>query len=213
MKEFLTEDKVREMIVYIADKIIENKAQLSDIDSQIGDGDHGFGMAGGMRRAKEKVLVLENCGNAYKLFEAAGKAMLMSMGGASGVIFGSLYFSGGKEMAPSDRIDAAGLANMFNISLLAIKERGKAQVGDKTMVDALEPAVVAMEENREKGLLTMLLAAEEAARQGMEATKGMTAKFGRAKNLFERAVGHQDAGAVSVYIIFRSMREFVENAR
>ena len=106
-------------------------------------------------------------------------------------------------------------------SLAQIKERGKAQVGDKTMVDALEPAAEAMKACAEKGDLSAMLAqAAEAARQGMENTKNYQAKYGRAKSLMERATfwcvgdqirkGHQDAGATSTWIIFRSMNEFVE---
>ena len=137
--------------------------------------------------------------------------MLMSMGGASGVIFGSLYLAGAKGMNPKAELNASDLASMERKSLEAIKERGKAQVGDKTMVDALEPAVLAMEKYQGSSLLEMLRAAEEAAKQGVENTKNYTARFGRAKSLMERAIGHQDAGATSVWIIFRGMREFVEN--
>ena len=150
--------------------------------------------------------------NAYKLFETAGQAMLMSMGGASGVIFGSLYLAGAKGMEAKSVLAAADLAAMERKSLAAIKERGKAEVGDKTMVDALAPAVEALEANKDQSLLKMLKAAEEAARTGMENTKNYTAKFGRAKSLMERAIGHQDAGATSVYFIFQGMREFVEDA-
>ena len=103
------------------------------------------------------------------------------------------------------------LAAMEKKSLKAIQERGKAEVGDKTMVDALAPAVEAMEANRDADLLTILKAAEEGARQGMENTKKYVAKFGRAKSLMERAIGHQDAGATSVYLIFQGMREYVED--
>ena len=103
------------------------------------------------------------------------------------------------------------LTEMERKSLAAIKERGKAEVGDKTMVDALAPAVEAMEENSRKGLLEMLKAAEAAAAAGVEATKKYQAKFGRAKSLMERAVGYQDAGATSVWLIIQGMREFVED--
>ena len=96
-------------------------------------------------------------------------------------------------------------------SLAAIQERGKAEAGDKTMVDALEPAVEAMEESSGKGLLAMLKAAEEAAAKGVEDTKKYQARFGRAKSLMERAVGYQDAGATSVWLILQGMREFVED--
>ena len=206
----LTAEDVREMLIYIADKVIAKKPYLTEIDSAIGDGAHGIGMAGGMRKAKEKLLKMEGEENAYAIFEAAGKAMLMSMGGASGVIFGSLYLAGAKGAEPKASITSEDLAVMERKSLAAIQERGKAEVGDKTMVDALSPAVDAMEANSEKGLLEMLRAAEEAARQGVEDTKNYTAKFGRAKSLMERAIGYQDAGATSVWLIFQGMREFVE---
>lgn len=205
----LNAEDARNMLIYIADKIIANKPYLTEIDSAIGDGDHGIGMAGGMQKAKKKLLKMQGEENVYKIFETAGQAMLMSMGGASGVIFGSLYLAGAKDMEAKSALQAADLAEMEKKSLAAIQERGKAQVGDKTMVDALVPAVEAMEANRDKGLAAMLAAAEEAARTGMEDTKNYIAKFGRAKSLLERAIGHQDAGATSVYLIFQGMKEFV----
>jgi dihydroxyacetone kinase phosphoprotein-dependent L subunit len=210
MLEVLNEDQVRDMLLYVADKIIESKSLLTEVDSNIGDGDHGIGMAGGMQKAKEAVAKAENTGNAYALFETAGRAMLMSMGGASGVIFGSLYMAGARGAETKAELTAGDLAAMMERSLAAIKERGKARIGDKTMVDALEPAVEAMQQNRDLGLAPMLAAATEAAKQGVENTKNYQAKFGRAKSLMERAVGFQDPGATSVWIILRSMSEFAE---
>ena len=96
----LNAEDTRNMLLYIADKIIANKPYLTEIDSAIGDGDHGIGMAGGMQKAKKKLLKMAGEENAYQLFETAGQAMLMSMGGASGVIFGSLYLAGAKGMDP-----------------------------------------------------------------------------------------------------------------
>lgn len=210
MLEVINIQDAKEMLIYIADKIIAQKPYLTEIDSAIGDGDHGIGMAGGMQKAKDKLNKQETFESVYDVFAIAGKAMLMSMGGASGVIFGSLYLSGAKGMEARPELTSSDLAAMERKSLEAIKERGKAKVGDKTMVDALEPAVIAMEENAEKGLLEMLKAAEAAAAKGVEDTKGYIAKFGRAKSLMERAIGHQDAGAASVYLIFQGMREYVE---
>lgn len=209
LPELCGED-VRNMLLYIADKIIAKKPYLTEIDSAIGDGDHGIGMAGGMRKVKKKLLAMQGETNVYKLFEAAGTEMLMSMGGASGVIFGSLYLAGAKGTEAQDFLKAEDLARMERRSLEAIRERGKAVKGDKTMVDALLPAVEALEKNKEEPLLQALQAAETAALQGVEDTKGYMAKFGRAKSLLERAVGHQDAGATSVWLIFQGMREFVE---
>jgi dihydroxyacetone kinase, phosphoprotein-dependent, L subunit len=208
MQNTLNAKEAKEMLLYIADKVIEQKPLLTDIDSAIGDGDHGIGMAGGMKKAKDK-LMKQDFEDVYEVFLTAGKAMLMSMGGASGVIFGSLYMAGAKDEQGSE-LSAEGLARMERKSLEVIKERGKANVGDKTMVDALEPAVIAMELNADKGLYEMLMAAEQAAAQGVEDTKEYIAKFGRAKSLMERAVGHQDAGATSVWLIFQGMREYVE---
>lgn len=207
----LSASDARNMLIYIADKIIAKKPYLTEIDSAIGDGDHGIGMAGGMQKAKKKLLKMEAEENAYAVFEAAGKAMLLSMGGASGVIFGSLYLAGAKGMEPKGALGAEDLAGMERKSLAAIQERGKAKAGDKTMVDALVPAVEAMEGNCQEGLLEMLKAAEAAAAQGVEDTKKYQAKFGRAKSLMERAIGYQDAGATSVWLILQGMREFVED--
>ena len=106
---------------------------------------------------------------------------------------------------------AKELAAMERKSLHAIQERGKAEVGDKTMVDALVPAADALEANADNSLLDALKAAEVAAKQGVEDTKKYVAKFGRAKSLLERAIGHQDAGATSVWLIFQGMREYVED--
>lgn len=211
--ETINIEQAREMLLYVADEIIAAKSYLTDIDSQIGDGDHGIGMAGGMQKVKVK-LEYQNFDSVYAVFETAGRAMIMSMGGASGVIFGSLYQAGAKGMPPAAKINAADLAAMFRKSLEAIKQRGQAEVGDKTMIDALEPAVLVMEaatsENVGEDILSILKEAEEAARQGMEATKEYIARFGRAKSLMERSIGFQDAGATSVWLIFQGMRKYIE---
>lgn len=139
--------------------------------------------------------------------------MISSMGGASGVIFGTLFTGGLKGLDPQETLDSNLLANILENALNAIKQRGKADLGDKTMIDALEPAVLALKQKAENdaGLLACLKAAEEAAAQGVEKTKSYIAKFGRAKTLGERAIGHQDAGATTVWIIFKSMKEYIEN--
>ena len=120
--------------------------------------------------------------------------------------------AGAKGQPAMAELDAPRLAALLERGLQVIQERGKAQVGDKTMVDALAPAVAEMHANESKGLEEMLIAGENAAAHGVEATKPLLAKFGRSKSLMERAIGHQDAGATSVWIILRSMREFVARA-
>lgn len=207
----LTAQDTRNMLIYVANKIIANKPYLTEVDSAIGDGDHGIGMAGGMQKARKKLAQMVEETDVYRLFAAAGQEMLMSMGGASGVIFGSLYLAGAKDMQSKTTLMGSDIADMEQRSLEAIQKRGGANVGDKTMVDALAPAVNAMNECRSKSLLEILQAAEMGAYQGMLNTKDYIAKFGRAKSLMERAIGYQDAGATSVYLIFQGMREYVED--
>ncbi|MGN0413481.1 MAG: dihydroxyacetone kinase subunit DhaL [Lachnospiraceae bacterium] len=209
--ERINAEDARNMLIYVATKVIDKKAYLTEIDSAIGDGDHGIGMAGGMRRARKKLASMKGEENVYKIFETAGREMLNSMGGASGVIFGSLFLEGAKDMEAVKEIGGDELADMERKSLNAVQSIGKAEVGDKTMVDALSPAVTALEANKGKSLLEMLKAAEQSAEEGVENTKKYVAKFGRAKSLLERAIGHQDAGATSVWLIIQGMREFVEN--
>jgi len=201
---------VREMLLAAAKEIIASKELLTEVDSAIGDGDHGIGMATGMTKAAAKLETLEQGEDVYKLFSEMGKTMLMSMGGASGVIFGSMFMGGAKGAGPSAELGAAELAGLMERSLDTIKARGKAEVGDKTMVDALSPAVDALKANAGADLLAALDAAEKAALAGVESTKDLVAKFGRSKTLGERALGHQDAGATSVWIIFRAMRDYVK---
>jgi len=148
------------------------------------------------------------------VFKTIGMSMISSMGGASGIIFGTLFVGGVKGLDPEAELNLPLLTKILEGSVTSIKERGKAKLGDKTMIDALEPAVLGLKQCVEdnKSLLEGLKSAEEKAEQGVERTKEFVAKFGRAKSMGERAIGYQDAGATTVYIIFKSMREWVEKA-
>ena len=207
MMDTLSAPAARDMLLFVADRLIESRDLLTEADRQIGDGDHGTGMALGMQKVKDKLSGLDAV-DVYALFDTAGKTMLMSMGGASGVIFGTLWMGGAKGKGPAAEMDAAEFAQLMLDSLAAIKQRGKAAVGDKTMVDALEPAALALQEYAGQGFSAMLEQAEQAAEAGKEATCGYIAKYGRAKTLGERALGYPDAGAISVVLIFGAMRAF-----
>ncbi len=211
MAKTLSALQTRDMFLYISDKIVDSKPYLTEVDSKIGDGDHGIGMSIGLSKAREALEKITPT-TINEVFSTTGMSMIKSMGGASGVIFGTMFFGGVKGMEPKNELDTAVLAQIFEKSLVSIKERGKAEVGDKTMIDAFEPAVLSLKASSEadKGLGESIAAAEEASRQGMENTKNYIAKFGRAKSLGERAIGYQDAGATSVWIIFRSMKEWIE---
>lgn len=201
--------QVKAMLLYVADQIIGSKPMLTEVDSAIGDGDHGIGMARGMEAVKSAVEITPEDRKPYELFRLTGQTMLMSMGGASGVIFGSMFLGGAKCAQPKDTLNGTDFAELFRKGLDAVQQRGGAVPGDKTMVDALAPAVEALEMNADAGLEAQFAAAEGAAQAGMNATKGYVAKFGRAKSLLDRAVGYQDAGATSVWLIFKAMHEWV----
>lgn len=196
------------MLIFTADKVIEAKTLLTEVDSAIGDGDHGIGMEKGMRKAKQKLEQQKAGNDVYVLFRDMGMAMLMSMGGASGVIFGSMFLAGAKEETPADTLSTKRITALFEKSLESIHERGKASVGDKTMVDALAPAVQAMKADQGTCMEDLLHKAAEAAKKGMESTCNFEAKFGRAKTQ-GTTIGCQDAGATSVWIIFKAMYDFV----
>lgn len=198
-----------DLLCHAADRVAESRQYLCDIDALSGDGDHGIGMTKGMQKAKTVISGMRNISNVFDIFKEFGKAMIMTMGGASGIIFGSLFMSGAADMPAREKVSSCDFAVMMEKSLSVIKERGKAEPGDKTMIDALSPAVTAMKDNAPEGYAKMLYVAAAAAEKGMEATKNMIAKKGRSKSLAERSLGHPDAGAVSVYLIFLSMSEFI----
>ena len=206
MKE-LTVEQTKEMMRHVADKMIESKAMLCEIDGNIGDGDHGLGIERGFASVKQ-FLQDKNPETIYDVFTGTGMAMMNSMGGASGVIF-SAIFMGIAQQPKEDTLSSNVFVGMCESGLKKIKVVGKADKGDKTMIDALEPAVEAMKKApKDCEFPELLQIAYEAALQGVEDTKKYTAKFGRAKFLGERALGHEDAGAVSVSIIFKSMSEY-----
>lgn len=211
MVKALNVEQTRDMFLYVGEEVIKSKPYLTELDSAIGDGDHGIGMEVGFTNANEQ-LKGKSFSTINDVFKAIGMTMITTMGGASGVIFGTMFVGGVKGLQLLDRLEVKSLAGILEKSLQSIKDRGKAIIGDKTMIDAFEPAVLSLKENADRtdDLLEALRQAEESAMQGVEDSKKYVAKFGRAKSLGERAIGHQDAGATSVWIILRSMREWVE---
>lgn len=207
----ITVAQTKEMMLHVSDAVIGSKDYLTQIDSAIGDGDHGIGMAGGLAKAKARLLAADAFGSVNQVFQTVGRTMLTSMGGASGVIFGTMIEGGAKAMEEINTLDCAAFTKMMRGSLTAIRKRSNAQLGDKTMLDAFIPAVEAMENAETDDLAGLLDIAEKAAKQGVENTKSYIAKYGRAKSLMERSIGYQDAGATSVWIIFRAMEEYLQD--
>jgi len=203
--------QVRDMFLHVSDVMVDSEDFLTEIDNRIGDGDHGIGMAIGFKGVKKE---LE--GNDFRyvneVFHSIGMTMLRVMGGASGVLFGTVFVSGIVGYESKKDFTLEDFAKVFVKSLKMLKKRGKAQIGDKTMIDALEPASYALAEGTRRGYdikAGFAYAAAEAER-GMEHTKNCRARFGRAKYYGDDAVGLQDAGATSVSIIFSAMSEWIK---
>lgn len=200
--------QVKAMLLTVADAVIAAEPFLSQADRNLGDGDHGLGMARGFTAVKEKLGPLDPAEGIGKLFSTAGMAMISSMGGASGAIFGTLFRDGGKAIGQVDKLDAAGLDLMLTAAVNAVMARGKAKPGDKTMVDALHPAAAKAAEVNTLPLSEALAATAEAAEAGRDASKAMIATLGRAKTLGEASIGHPDAGACSIALILRTMSDY-----
>ncbi len=207
-KASLSPDEVKAMLLAVADQVIASEPLLSEADRNLGDGDHGIGMARGFTAVKEKLATMTAADGIDKLFSSAGMAMISSMGGASGAIFGTVFRDGGKALAGRATFDAAGCAVFLRAACDGVQARGKAQPGDKTMVDALHPAAARAAEVTGQTLSVALTAIAAAAEAGRDASKAMIATLGRAKTLGEASIGHPDAGACSVAIILRTMSDF-----
>ena len=207
-KENLDLSDTIEMVKQVALSIIDSEPLLTDADRNLGDGDHGLGMERGMKAVIEKI-ESSSFNQISDVFKSAGMAMMSSMGGASGALFGTLFRNGGKVLDGEETLNSDGLKSFLNAANEGVKLRGGASPGDKTMIDALEPAAKEASENISLPLYELISLVSQAADRGKEESKDMIATMGRAKTLGERSLGHPDAGACSVAIILKSMSEFI----
>lgn len=206
--EKLNTTQLNAMLLDLSGRMIRHKDLLCEIDGKIGDGDHGLGIERGFTAVME-ILEGKEFDTVNALLSETGMAMQRSMGGASGIIF-SAMFLGLCKQPDAAHFTPELLHIMCREGLSTIKKHGKAKCGDKTMIDALEPAVSAMERALPSAdLADFLDRATSAALEGVEATKTYAAKFGRAKFLGDRSIGCQDAGATSVWLIFKAMKEWI----
>ncbi|MFD1452228.1 dihydroxyacetone kinase subunit DhaL [Oceanobacillus sojae] len=205
--EQLTVQETQAMLIFVADNLIEAKEMLCEIDGKIGDGDHGFGIARGFNAVKE-TLNSKTYATLNNVFKDTGMSMLRSMGGASGVIFSSMFLGAG-TLPDLEKLNTESLTSILREGLKKVKAQGKAKMGDKTMVDAYEPAVIALEQSQDSTLETALKSAVLAAEDGVRKTKEYPAKHGRAKFLYDRSIGIEDAGATTVSLIFKAMYNYL----
>ncbi|MGA4508757.1 dihydroxyacetone kinase subunit DhaL [Propionibacteriaceae bacterium G1746] len=209
MAATLTIDQTRTVLLAACQAIIDAREELGDADRATGDGDHGEGMARGFG-AGQQALQQAELATVGEAFKTIGSAVLAASGGASGVIFGTMFRAPAKVLT-GDQLDAEGYAAALEAAADQIGTRGKAAAGDKTMLDALIPAAQAARASAGDGLEAAARAAAEAAEQGSVATTDMVAAFGRAKSLGERARGHRDPGSISVAILLATIADGIEH--
>ncbi|WP_144877053.1 dihydroxyacetone kinase subunit DhaL [Microbacterium sp. 1.5R] len=195
------------------DSIAENREWLTELDSAIGDADHGANMSRGMTAVVDK-LASATPSTIDELLKSVGMTLVSSVGGASGPLYGTLFLRMGVSAGAVAELDAAGLAAALRAGVDGIVARGKAEAGDKTLIDAMSPAVDALDAgvSRGAGLADATAAAAKAAAAGRDSTLPLVARKGRASYLGERSAGHLDPGAASVTLLFDALADAVAGA-
>jgi phosphoenolpyruvate---glycerone phosphotransferase subunit DhaL len=202
----------RKVLLALIETIDTNGAYLSEIDGATGDGDHGINMTKGVRRTKEK-LGDQNVTVPQGL-DMLGQVLLSEIGGAMGPLYGSFFIDMGTACGDSPVIDKEVFGKMLNAAVASVQDLGGAKVGDKTMMDALVPAVEEYQKAVAEGanFSDALNRMTDAAEKGKEATRGMIAKLGRASRLGERSRGILDAGAASCSLILKTFSDSLQSA-
>jgi dihydroxyacetone kinase-like protein len=208
MAEIVTTAVLEEWVRRFATLVAENRDHLTELDAAIGDADHGSNMDRGMKAA---VAAIDDArpATAGALFSKVGMTLVSTVGGASGPLFGTFFLRIGSSFGDSDTATPVDFAAALRAGLGGVVARGKAEPGDKTMYDALAPAVDALDAALEEqsALAAGLKAARDAAQVGRDATIPLLARKGRASYLGERSVGHQDPGATTVALLLEAATE------
>lgn len=190
-----------------AARLHEQRAYLTDLDAAIGDADHGVNMDRGFTAVMAKLQAEGTPTDVGAVLKTVGATLVSTVGGASGPLYGTAFLRAGMALAGKDALTAGDVETGLHAALEGIKARGKAHAGEKTMIDALEPAINAFSAalvDRDD-VHAALTAAADAAEEGMRATIPLLATKGRASYLGERSIGHQDPGATSSALLLRTM--------
>ncbi|MDR2343828.1 MAG: dihydroxyacetone kinase subunit L [Spirochaetaceae bacterium] len=181
----------------------EQKDFLSKLDSDIGDGDHGVNMARGFN-AVLSAIESSPPADICAAFKTVSMTLIKTVGGASGPLYGTFFLRAAADFTGKQELDLDAWTSALEKGIQGIEQLGKAQKGDKTMLDAWLPALTALKENGGNGIKAALKAAADAAEEGMKATIPLQARKGRASYLGERSIGHQDPGATSAFLLLQS---------
>ena len=210
MGQEITLAQFRRWLLVYADRIAAEEAYLTELDAAIGDADHGANMHRGMSKVRDRLAdPALQAGDIGALLRIVAMTLISSVGGAAGPLYGAFFLRAAQDCTQAhagDTVTLKGLAAMFRSGLEGVQQRGKAQIDDKTMVDALQPAVEALEAAAEQGATVdeALQAACAAAKQGARHTVAIHANKGRASYLGARSIGHQDPGATSVLFLIEA---------
>lgn len=207
----VTKRQVVRWLEHTAAVLDQNKEYLTRLDSAIGDADHGINMSRGFKKVVEKLpgVAETDIGNILK---TTGMALVSSVGGASGPLYGTFFMRSGAALAAREELSPHDLLTLFQSGVEGIVQRGRPQLGDKTMFDAWSPALEAMQKALADGgeTLAVVRSGLAGAEQGMKDTIPLIAKKGRASYLGERSQGHQDPGATSSFLLLKSLLEILE---
>lgn len=203
----LSSEDLRGMLGEISQTIGAQRDLLNSLDAALGDGDHGTGISAGFEAAVAAVQAAESPTDVLRL---AASTLMNRMGGSSGALYGTLFLRAAAVVKDQAVLTPEIFARMWQAGAEGVAQRGKAQRGDKTMLDALLPAVDTLQHYVVSGhsLQDALAASAEAATQGAQATTAMQAKHGRARYVGERSIGQLDAGAQSVALMFQAMYDY-----
>ncbi|AVP54296.1 dihydroxyacetone kinase subunit DhaL [Clostridium tetani] len=201
---------VEELIKNIGKVMEENKEFLTELDLAIGDGDHGINMNKGFRAVIDK-LESTPINTIQDIFKNIAMALISNVGGASGPLYGTVFMKAGSAVAGKEELNIEDLEKILETSLEGVKARGKAQRGDKTMIDAIAPSLEVVKNGIKEGLdeKKILENMKDEALKGVNYTKDIIARKGRASYLGERSIGHQDPGATSSYLILNEIYKYV----
>ncbi|KRE45103.1 dihydroxyacetone kinase [Arthrobacter sp. Soil736] len=216
MPETLTIDAIQQWLHRFASEITTQADWLTELDSAIGDADHGTNMVRGTAAVVAK-LDVRSTSTVQELLKAVGMTLVSTVGGASGSLYGTFFLEMGRNSPSSVQLDASELENALRAGVNGVIARGHAAVGDKTMIDALEPAVTVLSRSLADGrqLHGSIAAAAAAATTGRDSTEPLVARKGRASYLGDRSAGHIDPGAASATILVAALAASVDegNAR
>ncbi|PHJ66156.1 dihydroxyacetone kinase [Nostoc linckia z18] len=209
----VTQAQILQWLQAFALEIEQNKTYLTELDAAIGDADHGINMDRGFKKA---IAQLPNVADKDigSILKTVSMTLISSIGGASGPLYGTWFLRASAVVVLKQQLTKQELLQLLQAGLDGVLQRGKAQLGDKTMIDVLSPAVAAFRQAVEENQSTVeaMQQAVVAAQKGLEETIPMQAKKGRASYLGERSVGHQDPGGTSAYLMLKSLLEVLESS-